>query len=144
LVRVRPGDHLAWALLVAAQLRALDALGYYEEAIQNGFAQLEAAARLGPIACQPVLLALSTALARAGDPRAADLAERALANIERLGAVGLNRALAHEARAWVALLLNDRPRCEEEIKRIQAAVNTQPGSAFAAKLQRLKQAAASS
>jgi len=143
LARVQPGDHLAWALLVAAQLRALDALGYYEEATQIGFSQLEAAARLGPTACQPVLLALSTALARAGDPRAADLAERALANVDRLGAVGLNRALAHEARAWVALLLNDRPRCEEEIKRIQAAVNTQPGSAFSAKLQRLKQAAAS-
>ena len=141
LARVQPGDHLAWALLAAAQLRALDALGYYEEAIQSGYAQLEAAAGLGPTACQPVLLALSLALARAGDARASELADRAIANIDRLGAVGLNRALAHEARAWVALMQQDRARCEEEIKRIQASVNTQPGSAFCAKLERLKQAA---
>ena len=144
LARVQPGDHYAWALLAAAQLRALEALGYYDEAIQNGFSQLEAAARLGPSASQPVLLALSTVLVRAGDERAAQIAERAIANVDRLGAVGLNRALAHEARAWVALFEHNRDRCEDEIKRVQAAVNTQPGSAFSAKLQRLKQAASTS
>jgi hypothetical protein len=143
LLRVQPGDHLAWALLAAAQLRALDALGCPDEANQLGFSQLEAAARLGPTASQPILLALSVVLAKAGDARAAELAERALANANRLNVVGLNRALVHEARAWVALFDEDRARCEEEIKRIQAAVNTQPGSAFSAKLQRLKQSVAS-
>jgi hypothetical protein len=141
LTRVRPGDHHAWTLLAAAEVRALDALGQREQAISRGFAQLAAAEPLGPSACQPILLALSVALARAGDQRASALADRALTQVDKLGATGLNRALAHEARAWVALLRNERLRYEEELKRVQAAVNTQPGSAFSAKLQRLKQAA---
>lgn len=141
LARVQAGDHHAWTLLAAAELRVLDTLGHAERAIARGFAQLAAAEPLGPSACQPILLALSVALARAGDQRASALADRALTHVDKLGAAGLNRALVHEARAWVALLRGDRAPYEEELKRVQAALNTQPGSAFSAKLQRLKQAA---
>jgi tetratricopeptide (TPR) repeat protein len=143
LARVEAGDHHAWMLLVAARIRALDALGRSEEAASQGIWQLSAAEVLGPSACQPILLALCVAAAHARDARAVELAERTLTHVDQLNATGLQRALAHEARATVALLTGDRARYEDQIKRVQAALNTQPGSAFGAKLQRLLQLGAS-
>ncbi|HKU40992.1 MAG TPA: protein kinase [Polyangiales bacterium] len=139
----RAGCHQIWPQLAAAHVRALDEAGRSEQAVERGRDYLADAtsADLGASALQAIRLATCVAGAKLGQSSAAEEAEHCVEHCRTLGASGLNLALAYEARARVAVLLDDaegyehyRGLCEQEYTK---AANP----ALMAKLQKLRREA---
>ena len=147
LARLNAGDHQLWVQLAAAELRAFDAAGDSAEAVRRGHAHLAALERaeLGESARQSLLLPLSAAQANAGQLDAArESSDQALAHVLASNATGINRALAYEACARVAIARRDRPRFEEMLSGCEAALRSARDSALTSKLWKLKRHAQSS
>ncbi len=104
------GTHQAWARAAAAKVAGLFGLGRCHEAVRCGrdYLRQAEAERLGS-ACHAIRISLALAEAAAGEGESAVAdVETAIAAYRRAGMTGLYLGNAHEARARVALLLDDR------------------------------------
>jgi hypothetical protein len=137
------GTHQVWPQLAAAHVRAITEVGEVAQAVEQGRAYVAAALRaeLGPSATRWILLALCVAQAKLKQSDAAHTADQVIGECLKSGASGLILGLAHEARARVAMLLDDpetyerhRQLCEQEFAK---AANP----ALSVKLQRLNREA---
>jgi hypothetical protein len=137
------GTHQVWAQLAASHVRALDESGDAARAVEQGRAYVAAAARaeLGASTSRWISLALCVAEAKLKQADAVRTADETIERCLESGASGLILGLAYEARARVAVLLDDvagynrhRALCEEEFAK---AANP----ALSAKLQKLKREA---
>jgi len=143
LERLRAGEHGIWPQLAAAHLRALAGSGQVEQALTLGaqYASAARAAQLGPAADGCIALAHDAIRAKAGHTDAGAGVEAAIAHAQQGGACGLPLGLAYEARAYVALFLEDKPRYEQFSALAEQELTRHKNPALAARLQRLKREA---
>jgi hypothetical protein len=101
--------HQLWVNAAGAELRVLVELRRYAEAVARGRQYLLRSRELGLGFAQIYLrMPLSLALSATGEIEAAELlAQSVIDELQALGSTGLNLALAHEARARVALAADD-------------------------------------
>jgi hypothetical protein len=138
-----PGQHQIWPHTVAAHVQTLCALELYAEARSCGEAQLAIAdaAGLGYVR-NYIRMPLAIAQARNGElASAVQLAEAALADYVALGSQGLNRALAHETRAWVAVLAGDGPSAEAHLAQFAEHLSSGSSQTLTARYERVRRAA---
>jgi hypothetical protein len=140
LERMRAGEHVLWPQLAAAQVRALAGSQQLERAVTLGrlYESEARAAELGPSAESSIALALDVARAKYGDSQAGPAVEAAIAHALRGEATGLPLGLAYEARAYVALYQEDKPRYEQFSALAEQELTRHKNPALAARLQRLK------
>jgi hypothetical protein len=142
LTKINAGEHQIWPNMAAARVRVLDDLGRRAEAVAAGQAYMQQAldAEIG-FARHYITLALAVAEAKHGIATAAERAEQVIATLKQLGSTGLNLALAYEARARVAIALNDRAGYELYSGLFETECVPSAGEALGPKLHKLKREA---
>jgi tetratricopeptide (TPR) repeat protein len=110
LAQVEPGRHAFWPYLAALRIDLLSELGRHEEAVSQGRGYLEICDREQiETLHQSVHVALALALARAGEHAAAvRMIDDVIGTAEKLGIAGLALGVRYEARARIALAMQDR------------------------------------
>lgn len=142
--QVRPGDHPVWPWLVTSRLLTLFAQGRYEEVREIGLRETETAGRLGLTVIR-AFMDVPLALAQA---KLSDYAG-ACARIEHIieeriagGMLGVALGVLHEARARIALWMNDTEAFERHAQLCAHRFSKSGGDpALAAMYERLLQEA---
>jgi tRNA A-37 threonylcarbamoyl transferase component Bud32 len=120
---VQPGHHQIWIWVAAAHVGVLLDLGRDSESIALGKQYLKDALEQGlGYTCNYVRMPLSLGLSQLGEhAQAAEYAQACVDEFAALGATGLNRCLALETRALVAVRSGDRQTLEECIRALSPA-----------------------
>jgi hypothetical protein len=140
---MQPGRHQIWPHAAGAQVQTLSALELHAEARACAEVHLAAAdaAGLGYVR-NFIRMPLGIALARNAELAAAtQLADAVLADYAALGSKGLNRALAYETRAWVAILADDGPGAEAQLALFAAELGSGSNQTLTARYERARRAA---
>jgi hypothetical protein len=135
----RPGAHPYFCYAAAAHINLLTGLGHVEEAIAQGRAYSEVCEREN-LATTDRWVYLATAVALAADGQRApalQLVEGVIASSEALGMGGLSLGAVYEARARIAIALDDRPTFERFAERCAAEYKKGNNPALIAKFARL-------
>jgi len=135
----RPNRHWVYVWLAAAQVRLLTELDRVEEAIDVGRRHVEVCDREGLLRSdQSLRVALALSLTRAG--RAAEglpLIESAIATFEAPGRSGIVLGVAYEARARIALAMDDAIAFEHAAKCCAREYGRGKNATLAARFSRL-------
>lgn len=135
------GDHPLWAAIASSHVRTLSALGRHSDALRacESYVSRARRAQLGFMAEE---LHIALALCQAGlkQPAAMFTADAVIERLRELDVHGIWLGLAHEARARVALALEDRPGFESHLQSARNAYGAKH-PALRAKLRRLSQEA---
>lgn len=144
LAMVRPGEHSLWVWLVSARLFTLFAMGRYDEACAEGYRELETSVhlRLG-ITTLAIELPLALNEAKRGDfEGACRRLDAVIATGDAFGLQGVSVGTRHEARARVAVWMNDKASFEHHAQRCAQHFERSGGDpSLAAKYERLMQEA---
>jgi len=134
------GTHQIWAQLAAAHVRAIDAGGDAAAAVEQGRVYIAAAARaeLGASMSRWISLALCVAEAKLKQAEAVQTADEIVERCLEGGASGLILGLAYEARARVAVLLDDAAGYDRHLALCEEEFAKAANSALSAKLQKLR------
>jgi hypothetical protein len=137
LVEVEAGEHQLWAAMAAALVRTLDDMGRTQEALDRGEVYWQKAldAGLGVMA-HPIRVRLCVAAAKLRQHSAAEQLDATIDSLKRLGTTGLYLALAHEARARVALIQGDKDAYQVHCDAYDAALGAASDAALAARHRR--------
>jgi hypothetical protein len=105
----RPGKHLTFVMLAASHVRLMAALGHLEEAVQLGTDYLATCQREQLVPSDRFIrVELAQACARSGrHEQALRLIEDTIRWSEKIGAGGLSLGVLYEARARIALAMQD-------------------------------------
>jgi tetratricopeptide (TPR) repeat protein len=108
--QIVPGRQAFWPYLAAMRIDLLSELGRHDEAVAEGRRYLEICEREQVETLhQSVHVAMAQALARAGEHAAAvRMIDEVIAVAEKLGVEGLALGVRYEARARIALAMEDR------------------------------------
>jgi hypothetical protein len=139
LVLAKPGLHLLWANIASTHVRLLLDLDRVEDALAAAEAYVPTAQQhdLGYVA-EHLWMVLSLCQAHAGQALAAHTAGAVLERLGALGVQGLYLGLAHETRARVALLLDDKPAFARHAELCREIYCCHKNPALLAKYKRLK------
>jgi hypothetical protein len=139
LATVHAGQHQIWPDLAGAHVRALEEVGRDEDAVLAGCAYLASAqdAELG-FGSHMIRRPLAIALAKLGQRADAERhVEHVIKDLQARGSTGLNLVLAYEARARVAIAVDDKRGYELNSLLFHAESRRASQSLFSAKSQRL-------
>jgi tRNA A-37 threonylcarbamoyl transferase component Bud32 len=136
---VRPGHHVFWAFLAAIHVEVLNELGRGAEAIALARRYLAIQAREELTTPDHALhVAAAYALARGGEhAEALALLQVALDAGERGGQLGLALGVMYEARARIAIWMNDRAAFETFSERCAAQFSHAKNAALGGRIERL-------
>jgi hypothetical protein len=142
LAELPEAEHQIWPFAASARVRILCEQGRFEEAREAGERYLAAAEARGlGYVVSYIRMPLAVAAAKLGDgARALRLVEDTIAQLDGLGARGINMGLAYETGARVAALLGDQAEAERYAGLCKECYLAFPNPALAAKYQRLSRA----
>jgi hypothetical protein len=135
------GEHPLWAPMASSHVRILSALGRHNEALQacESYVRRAREAQLGFMA-EELYIAQALCQAALEQPAAILTVDAVIERLRELNVHGIWLGLAHEARARVALALEDRASFEAHLARARDAYGAKH-PALRAKLRRLSQEA---
>jgi hypothetical protein len=138
-VLVRAGRHPYYPYVAAAQITWLSELGMHTHALTVGAEHMAACERLQLASLDRwVQQAYAQALGRAGrHAEALALCESAIATSEKLGCQGVSLATMYEARARIAIAMDDEPAFQRAVDRCATEYKKGKSPALTAKLARL-------
>jgi serine/threonine-protein kinase len=137
----QPGEHQVWPNLASAHLRTLHELGRLEEALAlaERYVGESEHAEIGCMA-NHVRRQLAMIQGKLGKhAEAVGTADGVIASFTALGSTGLNLGVAHETRARVALLADDREAFDHHAALCSSIFTKSGNPALVAKSERLRQ-----